>query len=103
MLIGGTKRLLLRLPADLIDKKSIKPFCIEHEWAEDYISLHKKEHVYLLDINYQNEDGGYWMEEDDFDINDMGQIRDDILRGDYRALYLIWAQFATFLRANRRR
>lgn len=34
------------------------------------------------------------MEEEDYDIDDLAPLRDDILNGDYRALYLAWAHFS---------
>lgn len=90
----GTRRLLFRLPASLIDAKALKKFCIENDWSSDFISFQKKGAVYLLDLHLSNEEGGMWMEEDDFDIDVLGRIRDDLMEGDYRALYLLWAKFA---------
>lgn len=90
----GTRQLLFRLPEQLIDAKAIERFCVEHEWSSGYISLTKKGKVYLLDIHYSDEEGGEWMEDDDFDLGIIGQIREDILSGDFSALYLIWAQFS---------
>jgi hypothetical protein len=90
----GTRRLLFRLPASLIDAKALKKFCIENDWSSDFISFQKKGAVYLLDLHLSNEEGGVWMEEDDFDIDVLGKIRDDLMEGDYRTLYLLWAKFA---------
>ena len=90
----GTRRLLFRLPASLIDAEALKKFCIENDWSSDCISLEKRESVYLLDLHFSNEEGGRWMEQDDFGIEVLGKIRDDLMEGDYRALYLLWVKFA---------
>lgn len=90
----GTRQLIFRLPIDEVDKAVLQRFCLKSEWSDDYIKLTKKQGVYLLDIYYHNEDGGGWMEETDFDVGKIGKLRDDILAGDYRSLYLIWAQFS---------
>ena len=34
------------------------------------------------------------MEEEDFDIGDLSQIRNNLLKGDFSSLYLAWAQFS---------
>ncbi|AEE54600.1 hypothetical protein [Haliscomenobacter hydrossis] len=91
----GTRRLLFRLPTSMIDAKALKKFCIENDWSSDFINFQKKGAVYLLYLHLSNEEGGVWMEEDDFDIDVLGKIRDDLMEGDYRALYLLWAKFAT--------
>ncbi|MCB0612707.1 MAG: tetratricopeptide repeat protein [Lewinellaceae bacterium] len=49
---------------------------------------------YLLNIDYNEEGGGGWMEEEDYELGDFAPLRDDILNGDYRALYLAWAYFS---------
>lgn len=90
----GTRRLLFRFPTSMIDAKAVKKFCIENDWSSDFIRIQKKGAVYLLDLHFSNEEGGVWMEEDDFDIDVLGKIRDDLMEGDYRALYVLWAKFA---------
>ncbi|HMQ63165.1 MAG TPA: hypothetical protein PKE06_20950 [Flavilitoribacter sp.] len=37
----GTRRLLLRLPADLVDADALEPYCTDKEWSDDYIRLEK--------------------------------------------------------------
>lgn len=90
----ATRRLIFRLPAAELDVAAVQQFCLESKWSSDYISLTKMKGIYLLDIHFNDEEGGGWMNEDDFDLGEIGKLRDDILAGDYRALYLIWAQFS---------
>lgn len=91
----GTRRLLFRLPAPMIDVKAIKKYCVVNKWSDDCIDIKKKGAIYLLDLHFTNEGGSGWMEEEDFDLDVLGKIRDDLMEGDYRALYLLWAKFAT--------
>ncbi len=90
----ATRRLIFRLPAAELDVAAVQQFCLESKWSSDYITLTKMKGIYLLDIHFDDEEGGGWMDEDDFDLGEIGKLRDDILAGDYRALYLIWAQFS---------
>ena len=90
----GTKRLMFRLPKDSVDAESLAAYTFDDEWAEDYIRLTARKNCFLLDICFRNEAGGTWLEEDSFDLDDLMPIREDILAGDYRSLFLIWMQFA---------
>ena len=90
----GTRRLMFRLPAKLADETEIKKYCFEDEWGSNHIQLKKKGEHLLLDLHFDDEEGGGWMEDDDYDIGDFTPLRDNILNGDYRALYLLWAKFS---------
>lgn len=97
----GTRQLLLKLPAQLIDVGAITQFCLKSEWSSEFITLEKRGENYLLEILFSNEEGGGdWMEDDDFDLDDFGQIRGALFQGDYRALYLIWAKFVLLMDAE---
>lgn len=90
----GTKRLLFRLPKPLADAKALAAYTFDGKWADDYIRLTERDTCFLLDIYFRNEEGGTWLEEDSYDLDDLTPLREDILAGDYRALFLIWMQFA---------
>ena len=90
----GTKRLIFRLPKNLVDAEELSAYTFEMEYSEDSISLQECKSCYLLDINFHNDEGGTWLDEGDYDLDDFSPLREDILQGDYRALYLIWLQFA---------
>lgn len=89
----GTRRLMFRLPAKLVDEKAIKPYLYGKEYY-CHIDLLKRGEYFLLDIQFDQEEGDGWMEEDDYNLDDLIPLRDDILNGDYRALYLAWVFFA---------
>lgn len=96
----GAKRLMFRLPKDSVDADSLAAYTFDDEWAEDYIRLTSHKTCFLLDIFFHNEGGGTWLEEDSYDLDDLTPIREDILTGDYRSLYLIWMQFALGVSAD---
>ncbi len=89
----GTRRLMFRLPTKLVDEKALKPYLYGEEYY-CHIDLLKRGEYLLLDIQFAQEEGGGWLEEDDFDLDDLTPLHDDILNGDYRTLYLAWASFA---------
>lgn len=96
----GTRRLIFRLPAAIADAEGIKQYLLEDDWNGDYISLSRRGEFYILDMYYYNEEGGGWMDVEDFDIDKLAPLRDDILDGDYRALYLAWAKFTQYAGEN---
>ncbi len=96
----GTKRLIFRFPKDLIDAGALSAYLFENEASMDTITLKKCKSCYLLDIHFSNEEGGTWLSEDDYNLDNMAPLRDNIMEGDYRALYLVWRQFAQFATAE---
>jgi len=82
----GTTRLIFKFPKELIPAVKIKPYCIEYGLA-----LSLKSNYYLLDFIFEDEEGGggRWIEGEGW-LSSLIQLRDDILNGDYRSLYLIW-------------
>ncbi len=92
----GAKRLMFRLPKDLVDREALSTYTFEDEAFMDYMSLKECKSCYLLDIYFSNEAGGTWLSEDDYSIDELIPLRDDILAGDYRALYLVWLHFAQY-------
>ncbi len=82
----GTTRLIFKFPKELIPAGKIKPYCVEYGLA-----LNLKSNFYLLDLIFEDEEGGggRWIEGEGW-LSSLVQLRDDILNGDYRTLYLIW-------------
>ena len=92
----GSKRLMFRLPADLVDKNAVSAYLYGDYYGSNEISLSRKGDFLLLNIHFEEEEGGGWMEEGDYDLGDLTPLREDILNGDYRALYLAWVSFAQY-------
>ncbi len=85
----GKRRLIFKISNEFVDKKKIKLYCIEGLEVYDY-----KEFI-LIDIWLEDEEGGCdWIEGDGM-LASFIPLRDDIISGDYRCLYLIWLKVST--------
>ncbi len=85
----GSKRLAFRFPRAAIDLQPLMPY---YFGVED-ISLTTSEQHVVLDFDFNEEGGGGWIEEES-SLGSMVLLRQDILRGDLRALYLAWLKAA---------
>lgn len=78
---------MFRFPRGLVDKKTIAPYR-----DGDMISFETMGDYDLLDLNF-SADGYYpgngWMEAEN-GLSGFVRLRDDLLNGDYRLLYLAW-------------
>lgn len=81
----GTTRLMFRFPKNLVDVKKIEPYCVER-----YITCEATGDYVVLDMRWDEEEGYYgWVEGEGY-LDGLITLRDDILRQDYRVLYLAW-------------
>ena len=82
----GTRRLMLRVPARLVNRKDIDRFLGEIDWVDVWTSGDNL----IIDIQ-RDEEGGY----DDWDdgsgrLAALAPLRTDVLSGDLRLFYLLW-------------
>ncbi len=84
----GCQRLAFRFPKELLDEEALQPYlweyCSELVPIGDWL---------ILDISYPDDDGGHYFE-DEARLSGLAPLRDDILNGDYRMLYLTWLMAA---------
>ncbi|MBK8050886.1 MAG: hypothetical protein IPK16_29565 [Anaerolineales bacterium] len=80
----GGQQLAFRFPKGLLDEAALQPYL----W-EDCAELKPIGDTLILDIRYPDEDGGHGYE-DEARLSGMASLRDDILAGDHRVLYLTW-------------
>lgn len=80
----GSRRLIFRFPKELIVFSQLDPYGVE-----DQVDLDVRDKYIILDIQLHDEEGAGWVESDGV-LSALIPLRDDILRGDYRALYLAW-------------
>jgi hypothetical protein len=81
----GTRRLLFRFPKSVIDLQAIQPYC-----REDFLTLDLKGDYYILEFSLDDEEPDYEWLEAEGTLGKLTPIREQIMQGDYRALYLIW-------------
>jgi len=84
----GSRRLVFRFPADAIPitVREAYQYVGSMDWSES------GEYV-ILDIRQEDEGGFGWVEGKGL-LRGIAQVRNDILRGDYRSLYLAWLMVA---------
>lgn len=80
----GSKQLMFRFPARLLDASAVQAYCLDN-----YISLKQIGQYYILEIELNDENGADWIEPGGV-LSGLLPLRNAILQGDYRALYLAW-------------
>ncbi len=85
----GSRQVMFRFPKDAIDAEAVRPY-LEGE----QIQLTLKGKFYILDIRLDEEEGFGWVEGGGI-LAQLVPVREQIINGDYRALYLAWLKAAT--------
>ena len=85
----GSKQLAFRFPKGALDAAILQPYY----YGVEEIELGKAGDYLILTITF-NDEGGDWIEEESH-LTPLVPLRDDILRGDLRALYLAWLASAS--------
>ena len=82
----GSRRFMVRLPHGALDAAHARQYC--HRYG---VSLLKKKGCVLIDL-YRDEEPGEWdgWEEGSAWMASLARLRDDLLDGDWRCLYLAW-------------
>jgi hypothetical protein len=81
----GTRRLAFRFPRGLVDVPVIDSYCDEYHTTIKTIG-----DVQVLEFDMDEEEGfDEWIDERGL-LSTLARLRDDILQGDYRTLYLAW-------------
>jgi hypothetical protein len=81
----GTRELMFRFPLRWVDRHLIEQFCVG-EFATTWI----KNDAIVIRLTSQNEEGDSWDDDGSDWLSSLIPLRDDIARGDHRALYLAW-------------
>lgn len=80
----GSRRLMFRFPKSLIALSQVQPYEVD-----DVIEFRETAEHAILDINFLEEGVVFWVEGEGR-LSSLIRLRDDILRQDYRVLYLAW-------------
>jgi len=81
----GSKQLAFRFPKTAIDQQAIQPYY----YGVEEIELTTVGQYGILNIAFHEDEGMDWIEGEG-QLASLALLRDDILRGDLRALYLAW-------------
>jgi len=81
----GTRRLLFRFPKSVLDPPAIQLYC-----REDILTLELEGNYYILEFSLDDEEPDYEWFEGEGMLGKLTPIREQIMQGDYRALYLSW-------------
>ncbi|MEM9807601.1 MAG: hypothetical protein AAF959_20240 [Cyanobacteria bacterium P01_D01_bin.56] len=85
----GSYQLAFRFPKSAINVSALESYCIDNIIE---VSTAKKD--VILNIEIHEEGGGGWIEENNNWLSALIPLRQAILQGDYRVLYLAWLQAA---------
>ena len=80
----GSTQLIFRFPKALVDVTAIQAYCIE-----DFVSYAMSGDYVILNIKCYEEGGRGWFYGEGW-LDSVIALREDILRQDYRVLYLAW-------------
>jgi hypothetical protein len=80
----GIQQLVFRFPRSLLNPTLFAPYCVP-----DFLTVSITPQHILLNINITEEEGLGWIREDDW-LTKLVPLRDDLIRGDLRLLYLAW-------------
>jgi hypothetical protein len=88
----GSLQLMFRFPKGLIDIELMQKYCVE-----DIVEVSEINDFIILEISI-NEEGGFdgWIEGEG-KLSSLIGLRQEILQGDYRLLYLAWLKGITYL------
>jgi hypothetical protein len=82
----GSRQLAFRFPKTALDQQVMEPY---YYGVEEIELTTVGQHV-ILNIAFHEGEPLGWIEDDEAQLAPLAPLRDDILRGDLRALYLAW-------------
>jgi hypothetical protein len=91
----GSWRLMFRFPKAIVDPNWFQPYDLP-----DAITITQTSKYIVLDIEINEEEGIQgWVEGEEW-LPQLLPLRDDLLSGDLRLLYLVWLRVAPYLAGN---
>lgn len=84
----GSRQLMFRFPQNVLDLEAAQAYC-RPRYVVEFISFSTHDQYVVLNIDFRSEHSDYWLEGEG-SLDALVPLRDDILRRDYRALYLAW-------------
>jgi hypothetical protein len=96
----GTRHLIFRFPKKMVDYKALAAFDIDASEAtghETGIALSSRGEYALLEFQFCEDEYSGWIDEEDDTLSGLLSLREDILQGDYRSLFIFWLDMANRL------
>ncbi|MEG4456038.1 hypothetical protein [Microcoleus sp. N9_A1] len=88
----GSLQLMFRCPKGLIDIELMRQYCVE-----DIVEVSEINNFVILEISINEEEGFDGWIEGEGNLSSLIGLRQEILQGDYRLLYLAWLKGITYL------
>jgi hypothetical protein len=86
----GSRQLMFRFPRTLVNPDRMRQYEVETtEYPAEVVQVDVRGEYAVLDIQLNTEEGLGWIEGEGW-LDSLVGLRDAILRGDYRVLYLAW-------------
>lgn len=85
----GSYQLAFRFPASVVNISTLKSYSLEN-----IIEISTTANHVILNIEIHDEEGEGWIEDENHWLSALIPLRQSILQGDYRVLYLAWLQAA---------
>lgn len=85
----GSYQLAFRFPKSAVNIPELESYCVQ-----DIIEISTTTKYLILNIEIHEEEGSGWIEENNNWLSTLIPLRQAILQGDYRFLYLAWLQAA---------
>ena len=86
----GSRRLMFRIPQALIDTQQVRLYCISEEIDR---RMTKNKQYVIVDIDFHDEEQASWTEGEGW-LDDLVGLREELIQGDFRMLYLAWLKAA---------
>ncbi len=87
----GTTRLMFKIPKESSNYKKIKSYGIEAiDVFDNGMKVYSRSKHIIISIYFSEEEGYGWLDEEQTWLSELKELRNDIIKGDYRALFLIW-------------
>jgi len=93
----GSRQLMFRFPRALVNPDRMREYEVETtEYPAEVVQVDVRGEYAVLDIQLNTEEGLGWIEGEGW-LDSLVGLRDAILRGDYRVLYLAWLKGLTLV------
>jgi len=86
----GSRQLIFRFPKGLLDGRVVEQYSVP-----ELVSFHTLGEYQVLEISVDNEEDEDWVEGEGV-LSTLARLRDDLLEGDLRLLYLAWLKAISF-------